>query len=414
MNLRPTFPLLLLSTFSAACMAGSTTEAPDSLLADEVPSQVSKSSTGDFFVDSKTEIGWSTRVSVELDYSEAHFYCASLGYGWRLPTIGELETMTHGVGKKRTIRKSFRKGLPADGLLFSSEEIPVIDDEKQPLVMRIKNGSTLNGHGREGYVRCAHGPATRKRTAHREPSPMQLGERWWEKSNACAATSIARGTPGLEVSCRNKQGARQGRSTTWPKDGRRDSNYQGDKLHGKVTHWRADGGKSAIVSYREGKLHGHSTHWYPSGIKASDSVFAGGLLSGTQQRWDENGQLQVRTRFRRGRIVEQLYYDSEKPRDGAIEQKHANGVDSYIGVFKKGRALGQHYGYHENGKLRFKRLYNKKGVPHGASGDWHVNGQPHEVSTFENGALQGERVFFNGKGKTLKRDYYDNGVLVSK
>ena len=395
-------------------MAGSTAESPDLLLSSQVPTQITKSSTGDFFVDAKTDLSWSTRVSVELDYLEAPSYCASLGAGWRLPTLGELATMNAGTGKKRAMRNEFRTGLPSDGFLFSSEEIPVIDDEKQPLVMRIQNGSTVNGYGREGYARCAHGEVTRARKPYQEPAAALLGERWWLGAKACPSGAIARGTPGRTISCIGKAGKRQGRSTSWSKSGRKDESYRSGELNGPVTHFRADGARSSVVQYRNGDVHGLTTHWHGNGIKASESNFVSGVLNGTQKRWDTDGHLQVRTRYRKGRILEQLYYDFDKPRDGLTKQKHANGVDSYKGIFKKGRAIGQHYGYHANGKLRFKRVYNSKGVPHGTSADWHPNGQPHEVSTFKNGALQGEWVVFSSGGKPLKRVYYDNGSVVRR
>lgn len=414
MKKQATLTLLLVSALSAGCLAGSAKETDDLLLSKQVPTHVTQSTTGDFFVDSKTELGWSTRVSVSLDYSEAHFYCASLGSGWRLPTLGELQTTTEGKGKKQRMRQAFKKGLPNDGVLFSAEEIPVIDDDKQPLVMRIANGDTFNGHGREGYVRCAHGAVTRKRKPFPQPSGALLGERWWDKADACPAGSVPRGTPGLVVSCKSEEGTQEGRLTRWTKEGRSEANYRNNKLHGTMTHWRAASGRAAVLNYRDGEFHGTNTQWYPNGKKSNETAFTGGVLNGLQQRWDDKGQLQLRTRYRKGRIVEQLHYNSDKPRDGAIEQKYANGVESYIGNFKKGRAIGQHYGYHTNGKLRFKRFYNPKGVPDGPSADWHANGQPHEVSTFKSGALDGERAVFDSAGKTLTRATYRQGTIVKE
>jgi antitoxin component YwqK of YwqJK toxin-antitoxin module len=414
MKVQATFTFFLLSGLSAGCLAGSAAESEDLLLANEVPTHVSKSSTGDFFVDAKTDLGWSTRVSVALDYSEAPMYCASLGFGWRLPTLGEVQTMTEGAGKQKRLRADFKTGLPSEGLLFSAEEIPVIDDDKQPLAMRIANGETVNAHGREGYVRCAHGPESRKRKPFPVPAAELLGERWWEMDNACPAGSVARGTLGLEIACKSKLAERNGRSTRWTKGERLDASYRNDKLHGSVTRWRAGSGTASVLNYRNGEFHGRNTQWYPNGQKSSESEFTSGVLNGLQQGWDEKGQLQMRTRYRKGRIVEQLYYDHDKPRDGVIEQAYANGVTSYVGTFKKGRAVGQHYGYHENGKLRFKRLYNAKGIPDGASADWHANGHAHEVSTFKNGALQGERAVYSEDGKVLSRVRYDQGLVVTK
>jgi len=412
MKVQYSLTLTILSIFSVNCMAGSATEAPDALTADDVPTQVSKSSTGDFFVDPATELGWSTRVSVGLDYSEAHSYCWSLGKGWRLPTVGELETMTTMTGQQRSMRPEFKKGLPDDGVLFSGEEIPVIDDNKQPWVMRISDGHSFNGQGHEGYVRCAHGPVTRGKTPYREPAAKLLGERWWEEDKACPLGSMARGTPGLTIACKDKLGKDNGRHTSWADGRRTEAHYRAGKLHGKLTRSRTKTAGSEVQNYRNGQLHGTSSFWHDSGKKASETEYSTGVLHGWQQNWNDKGQLQLRRRYQKGRIVEQLYYDLAKPRNGSAKQKHANGVDSYVGTFKKGRALGQHYGYYENGRMRFKRNYNAKGLPHGSSADWHPNGHPHEVSTYNNGALQGEQVIFAEDGTVLSRTKYNKGLVV--
>jgi antitoxin component YwqK of YwqJK toxin-antitoxin module len=440
---------------------------------------------------------------VGLRYSEALPYCESLGAGWRLPTLGELGTMMEG----KTMRSAFKRGIPSEGVLFSADEIPVIDDAKQPLVMRIADGKTIKGRGREGYARCAHGPVSRKRKPFSEPPPALMGERWWAKANACPSGSIARGTPGLEVSCKSELGEKNGQTTRWSKEGRSTANYRAgtlhgertrwrpdgtksevqnyregqfhgettrwhegarfevlsyqngklsgvttryrkdgtkvealsyrdDKLHGVTTRWRKDGSKAEALSYRDGELfgtttrwresgekyevlsyksgelHGRSTHWHPNGKKSSEAIFSGGLLHGAQQNWNDKGQLQLRTHYRNGRITDRRYYDRGKLRHGAIQQKHGNGVDSYVGVFKKGRAIGQHYGYFANKRLRFKRNYNAKGIPHGPSADWHPNGRTHKSSTFVNGALQGEQVVVDAQGKTQSRVIYDQGISV--
>lgn len=413
-KLQVRFAPLLLLALVGGCLAGSASERGDSLLANEAPAQVTKSLTGDFFIDPLTELGWSTRVSVLLTYSEAHSYCGSLGTGWRLPTVGELKTTLTGDGNARTMKPEWKQGLGEDGVLFSGEEIPVIDDDKQPLVMSIANGHSFNGHGYQGYVRCVHGPITRQRKPFPVPPAKQLGQPWWAKRDGCPVGSVARGTPGLVVSCKNSDGKIHGRRTSWAQDRRTETNYRQGELHGKSTKWRADGTKAARLSYRHGQRHGRSTYWYQSGKKSSESDFSNGLLNGVQQHWDKHGGLQLRTRYRNARIIEQQHYDTGKARNGLVEQKHANGVLSYSGAFDKGRAMGKHIGYHDNGKARFERNYDTKGIPDGPSVDWHPNGQPQQSSTFQSGTLQGERVLFDTAGKPVERLRYDQGVLLKE
>ena len=82
------FPLALLGS----CASSATPAQRDTLLANEVPTSVTESKSGDFQVDPATELFWSNRISVVLEYWEAESYCAALGHDWRLPTLGELQS----------------------------------------------------------------------------------------------------------------------------------------------------------------------------------------------------------------------------------------------------------------------------------------------------------------------------------
>lgn len=586
--------ILLSLPLLANCSGASSSGPRSSLLANEVPVEVTESKSGDFSVDAATKLAWSSRISVELQFSEAPAYCAGLGNGWRLPTIGELQTTLP--------QRKWREGLSENAVLFSSEEIPRIDDEKQPLVLSIKNGKSFAGPGREGYARCVHGPVSRQRKAIATLAPL-MEERWWEQENACPAGSVARGSVGQKVSCKAAAGQTNGRSTSWTKSQRIDASYRNEVLHGLAVKWRADGLKMSQVNYREGELHGHSTHlhpngeklsesdyaygkldgadikwradglkmsavnyhggvlhgrsthWHPNGEKSSESDYSNGKLDGKEvkwranaqaisdisyrkgelhgkatywyesgeksseslyangkrngktvkwradgleesvisyrngqlhgrstayfpngeksnestyangkrngktlkwrdngqrlstatyrngelhgtstsyfpngerssestfanglafrmQRWDDKGNIVERTAYENARITEQLNYENGELRNGVVERNHANGVASYVGLFKNGKAQGKHYGYHPNGKPRFERNYNALGILSGRSMDWHSNGKTREVSRFVRGALHGERAFFDKDGKPGARFRYNQGVPV--
>ncbi len=596
------FPLVLL----AGCGGASTPAPQDTLLANEVPAAVTNSKSGDFQVDPATNLYWSNHVSVVLAYWEAEPYCKALGHDWRLPTIGELQSTFAEAGNSRVMKSALKRRVPKEGVLFSSEEIPRIDDQKQPWVVRIADGKTFSGHAHEGYARCVHGPKSRERKPFPTPPAKLMGEHWWEADDACPSGSIARGTPGRLVSCKTSSGDTNGRVTKWTSDGRSDTWYHGKTPHGKATKWNANGQKTSEVTYREGELHGQSTYWhangekasesgyangklhgrdvrwrpdglqtsdlsyragqlhgralywhkngekaseatyldgklhgktlkwtaegletssisyrngelhgrstywhpngeksseasfvngalhgksvkwrpdgiresesmyrngklhglrtswYPNGEKASvsafangkphgkqtawrndglktseksyrngslhgssilyfpngeissESTFADGLMHGVHQRWDERGNLLEKTKYVRARISEQLHYDAGTLRDGHVETEHPNGVSSYVGTFKEGRAQGKHYGYHPNGKQRFERNYNAKGILSGRAVDWHSNGKPREGSRYVRGALHGERVWYSPDGTVKARAHYKHGILVGK
>ncbi|MBL4632511.1 MAG: hypothetical protein JKY56_01490, partial [Kofleriaceae bacterium] len=272
--------ILLTLPLLANCSGASSSGPRNSLLADEVPVEVTESKSGDFSVDAATKLAWSSRISVELQFSEATAYCNGLGNGWRLPTIGELQTTMPS--------RKWREGLSEEAVLFSSEEIPRIDDDKQPLVISLKSGKSFAGPRREGYARCVHGPVSRQSKPISTLAPL-MEERWWEQDNACPSGSVARGTPGLKISCKTATGQTNGRSTSWTRAKRIDATYHNEVLNGLAVKWRADGLKMSQVNYREGELHGRSTHLHPNGEKSSESDYSNGKLDGKEVKWRANG-----------------------------------------------------------------------------------------------------------------------------
>jgi antitoxin component YwqK of YwqJK toxin-antitoxin module len=382
---------LFFTLFLPACAPSTKARSTQSLLTAEAPAQVTVSQTGDFLVDPDTGLGWSTRVSVLVTYSEAQAYCQSLGEDWRLPTLGELESMYMGNQGARTLRPGWEQGMPQEGLLFSSEELPVIDDNKQPFVVKIEGGTTHQANDQEGYARCVDGPISLQRQPFVEPSPEHLGERWWEKKKACQRGAIPRGTVGIEISCMN-EGAIHGRTTKWSEEGRSDAYYEHGSLNGKATSWRPDGGKYKEVNYRNGEFHGRTLQWHDNGKKLSESSYVDGVLEGLHRRWDRDGLLIEQTKYRKGQIVQRLQFEQGKLRNGRVDQRFANGVVQYFGNFKKGMAIGKHYGFHENGQPHFERNYDTKGLPHGNSVDWDVQGQVLKMESFRHGTLAKPQV----------------------
>ena len=598
------FTLLPLSLL--ACGGSPKPSAVDTLLAEEVPTAVTESKSGNFQIDPGTNLYWSNNISVVMEYWETDAYCAALGHEWRLPTLGELRSTFVSTGSSVAIKDGLKRGVPAEGVLFSSEEIPRVDDQKQPWVVQIETGKSVVGHAKEGYARCVHGPKSLEQVAYAMPPAEHMGEQWWESNDACPEGSVARGTPGRLVACTTATGKISGRSTTWTAEGRIDGVYQGivpdgsvtkwsangrkiseffysegelhgrstlwhangeksrestyahgkldgrdrswhgdglhasdlsyraGELHGQSTHWHANGEKSSEatfakgklngtalkwsetglatsnISYRAGELHGLSTYWHANGEKSSEATFASGKLNGTatkwradgikesqaayrngelhgvsvawfpngekfseskfangklngtttiwesnglktseknyrngelhgtstvffangeaassstyadgkmhgeHKRWNEQGSLLEKTQYANARITEQLHYDSGVLRNGPVESKHPNGVASYVGVFKDGRAQGKHYGYHPNGKYSFERNYNAKGILSGRSVDWHANGKTREGSKYVQGAMHGERVAFNPDGTVKAKMRYKHGIPVSE
>jgi antitoxin component YwqK of YwqJK toxin-antitoxin module len=407
MALRLALGLSLLSLLGA-CLAGASYE--------EAIAAATGAQSGDVaysFVDQKTGLRWSTKVSPRLPYSKAERYCSHLGSDWRLPTVGELETTLRDVGDTKVLRREWATHLPAKGILFSGEVIPVIDDDKQPWVMNIVNGHTYNGHGKDGYVRCVYGEVTRSKPQRPELPTKLVGPRWWKKRSACPPGSTARGSIGTSISCRRRDGTRHGRSTSWMR-GRSERYYRNGRLNGKKTDWRTDGSKRSESHYRRGELHGLSRYWYKNGKKASETRYADGLLHGRSRQWDENGRLVQQLLARKARVIEMLHYRDGKLRDGYVEDRYPNGAIRYRGQFRSGIAIGVHLQFHENGRPKKEKNFDENGIPHGRDLEWSETGHPKDVGQWHNGALEGVRTLYDREGKILVRFLYKDGKAVER
>lgn len=434
-------PVLLLASCATA-----TSKPANTLLAEELPAEVTSSRTGDFNVDSATELAWSTRVSVPLTYPETRPYCESLGKGWRLPTVGELQTIMSPGGDAMRLKPEWRKGLPAAGLLFSGEEVPRVDDIKQPFVVRIENGESFAGDGLEGYVRCVHGSISREQRPMPMPPEALMADRWWEQSDACPANSVARGTAGRLVACKNPEGQTMGRSSSWTRTQRVDASYRNDALHGPTVKWRAEGLKISEENYQDGELHGLSSFWFANGEKARESNYASGKLEGKDLKWRPDGLMEAELTYRNGELhgrAAQWYENGEPASDatyadgmlhGKAQKWRANGLEESMVSYRKGKLHGPSTVWYENGEKYSESIYAngklngkvliwradglkeseknyRNGELHGSSTTWFANGETATESVFANGKLHGKSVTWRADGLKESEKNYRNGEL---
>ncbi|HKP94570.1 MAG TPA: hypothetical protein VJ385_02320 [Fibrobacteria bacterium] len=167
----------------------------------------------------------------------------------------------------------------------------------------------------------------------------------------------------------------------------------------------------------QGRKDGTWEAFYAEGKRASVMHFRGGLDQDSAYAWDEAGRLKERAHFDSG-TGERLAYDSL---GHLIERRH----------FLKGRPDGESWTYWPQGGKRALLLYKdgkpatmQKWHPNGrpmadgvfADGhrtgewkDWWENGTLKEVSHFQDGALHGERFFYDEKGKLLRTQKYEHG-----
>lgn len=186
----------------------------------------------------------------------------------------------------------------------------------------------------------------------------------------------------------------------------------------------------------KGRKDGLWEAWYSEGKPASRKGYAAGLEHDSSLAWDEAGRLKERARYDSG-TGERLGYDSL----GNLIERTA---------FAKGRPEGESWFYWPRvlpGEPGAGKLADKPGPPRQlvayALGKpttmrkWHPNGKPmsegqfadghrtgewkdwwedgtlKEISRFQAGALHGERLFYDPKGKLMRTARYEHGYPAS-
>jgi antitoxin component YwqK of YwqJK toxin-antitoxin module len=141
------------------------------------------------------------------------------------------------------------------------------------------------------------------------------------------------------------------------------------------------------ASYAFDVLHGPYKRWFPNGILCEDSIY-------------DNNKLVVQKHYYISGQISAEYNYAEGQKHGPQRMWYPNGMMSFVGLFNKGMAIGQHIHYNNKGNKISLQTYNEEGKLHGASQKWHDNGQ-----------LEEDWGFINNEPHGLNFRYYENRVV---
>lgn len=232
-------------------------------------------------------------------------------------------------------------------------------------------------------------------------------------------------------------------------------------------------GYADAADYVSGKLVGpYKTYYHDGRVEKEMRFDASGALDGEYASWYESGRLHQKLRYAGGKPADGetvAYYDSgavavrEHYRDGELdgpyEEFHPNGKLKHSGPFVKGAKVGPVRSYWEDGRLQHEGTYveggldgwsisyfqdgkveekqrfdngrqlsygrwNKAGVQtvqwqwdaqHVAQGEfreWHENGKPKSLKTYQDGKLNGPARNWDETGKlSWECNYRDDESL---
>ncbi len=157
--------------------------------------------------------------------------------------------------------------------------------------------------------------------------------------------------------------------------------------------------------------------FHPNGKRSLLKHYKGGLENDSSYAWDEAGRLIEKAHFDTG-SGERLAYDSlghliERRRfvkgqpDGECWLYWPKGNKRSLVTYKDGKPLEMHE-WHPNGKPMAEGFFTD-GHRSGVWKDWYETGVLKEISHMQDGALHGERMFYDSTGKLARTTRYEHG-----
>lgn len=81
--------------------------------------------------------------------------------------------------------------------------------------------------------------------------------------------------------------------------------YADGRLHGVAQYFAAEGWLQRKVTYRQGLMHGEASSYYPDGSLAELELYRDGVRDGLYQRFHGNGQVSHRSRYAKGKPLDE-------------------------------------------------------------------------------------------------------------
>lgn len=210
---------------------------------------------------------------------------------------------------------------------------------------------------------------------------------------------------------------------------RRQENYDNGVMHGEYQIWDYKGKLVEKGDYNQGEKTGEWTKYFENGTLSQKITYLNGELEGVFELYHQNGLIRITGQYLEGR------------EDGAWKTYHDDGTMEMITKYSYGekvkeiRINGVFEETFMDGRSMNEYTYKDK-VLDGPYRIWHDCGeyilevftdqetgekmqrrvlegtQVKEEGEYSNGVLDGPRYFYDLHGKLVKKEVYENGVLV--
>ncbi|MCI6287786.1 MAG: hypothetical protein MR727_03505 [Lentisphaeria bacterium] len=150
--------------------------------------------------------------------------------------------------------------------------------------------------------------------------------------------------------------------------------------------------------FKKGKRHGTSEEFYNDGTEKLTMNFSHGLLDGEQLSYYTNGQPQKKRKYKQGRILSDITYDSDGNVEEDISYKYKKDIQTKTERDGQGRVT-----LVENYNIKTERLDGERLT--------YLDGNICGKENYRNGEQHGEQLTYNSNGKIIDKSTYKDGVL---
>lgn len=219
-------------------------------------------------------------------------------------------------------------------------------------------------------------------------------------------------------------GTLQGETTTWNRSQTGTyismvENFAGGKRSGMVYSYSGEGKLNYQEEYRNGVRNGNYTSYYTNGQINGEGAFENNKREGVWNFYYPTGVLSQTAIYRNDRLEDSVVYF------------HKNGKRKTVSMFLHGRMAGDHLEYDTLGRITYYshygadswrdsveinyypdgRIKNRCQMAHddrnGAFMAWHENGKPAESGLYRNNNRTGIWMFYDTRGKLIRKHDYD-------
>ncbi|MDR1365306.1 MAG: toxin-antitoxin system YwqK family antitoxin [Holosporales bacterium] len=170
-----------------------------------------------------------------------------------------------------------------------------------------------------------------------------------------------------------------------------------EKFSGEVTQKTPDG--SVTVTFFSGKKHGPTRFVSDRGVVTSEIQYENDVIHG-----------KVRQFYKSGKLMSEITYVNGA-QSGTFVSFSENGMKQMESSYSGGELSGQFIAFDEFGDIAAERSY-ANGVMNGKSSLYYSKtrgGHIYELSFYENGLLEGDKVTFYATGEVMSITKYKAG-----